>query len=110
MKRRITSVGRRYGSRGGIGAWENFRLIQSAYVPTICYGMEFIGDNKSRNEKLNVNMRDTIRSMFRAPRKIANNILLGEIAIPPIEIQRRYAERRGYHRQIKYQYGKGLPW
>ena len=110
VKRRIASVGRRYGSRGGIRAWENFRLIQSAYVPTISYGIEFIGNNVSRNEKLNINMRDTIRSTFRAPLKIANNILLAEIGIPPIEIQRRYAERRGYYRQIKYQYGKGLPW
>lgn len=111
VRERIASVGRRYGSKGGIGAWECFRLIQGAYIPTVTYGLEFV-DNENGKEihKLQVNVNDTIRSIFRTPIKLANNILLAETGIPPIEIQKRFMERNGYLRQLKYAYGKDLPW
>ena len=42
IRRNISGIGRRYGSDGEIGAWECMRLIQSTYLPTVCYGLEFM--------------------------------------------------------------------
>ena len=41
VRRRIAALVRRFGG-GGIGAWEVFCLIQAAYIPTVCYGLEFV--------------------------------------------------------------------
>jgi len=46
VRNRISAVTRRFGDSGGAGAWEAFRLIQGAYLPTVYYSLEFVGDHK----------------------------------------------------------------
>jgi len=75
VKRSIAGIGRRYGSEGGIGAWECMRLVNSVYMPTVCYGLEFITEETTLTDLLQIMINDTIRSTFRAPIKYANKIL-----------------------------------
>ena len=89
MRRRITAVGRRFGSIGGVGAWEMWRLISAVFIPTIGYGVEWIGDDKKAVGTVQVHTNDCIRSMFRTPLRTANNILLGEAGIPPWHVRLR---------------------
>ena len=67
IRRNISGVGRRYGSEEGIGAWECIRLIQSVYLPTVCYGLEFITGETSLIKRLQITINDTIRSILRTP-------------------------------------------
>ena len=46
VKERIASAGRRYRGRGGIGAWESYRLLQGVYLQTVQYGLGFLGDEE----------------------------------------------------------------
>jgi len=62
VRRRIASIGRRYRSRGGIGAWEYNRQIKSVYLPTVWYGVEFVDDDEKMLKKIEIKINDTIRS------------------------------------------------
>jgi len=110
VRRRIAAVGRRFGSIGGIGAWELWRLIFAVFVPNIGYGVESIGDNKKAVDTLQVHTNDCIRTCFRTPPRTANNILLGETEIPPWHVRLRYFRRKCYLQMISYRYGGDLPW
>ena len=110
MRGRIAAVGRRFGSIRGVGAWELWRLISAVFVPTIGYGMEWIGDDQKVINTIHVHTNDCIRSGFHTPLRTANNILLGETGIPPWHVRLRYFRRRSYLRMISYRYGEGLPW
>ena len=110
VRRNVSNVSRRFGSQGGIGPWECLRMIRGVYLPTVCYGMEFVSKESKRVKKLQIAINDTIRSILRAPLKYANKILYAETGIEPIEMMCRAAERRGYARHVKYEYGKEAPW
>jgi len=110
VRRRIAAIGRRFGSIGGIGAWELWRLISTIFVPTIGYCVEWIGDNKKAVDTLQVHTNDCIRSCFRIPPRTANNILLGETGIPPWHVRLRYFRRKCYLQMLSYRYGGDLPW
>ena len=110
IRRTIASIGRRYGSKGGIGAWEYNRLIKSVYLPTVWYGLEFVADDDKMLKKIQININDTIRSGLRTPIKTANNILLAEAGIVPTHIQARYLRKRCRQRDINKGYGIDYPW
>ena len=110
IRRNISGVGRRFGSEGGIGAWESMRLIQSTYLPTVCYGIEFMTGETSLIKRLQVTINDTIRSILRTPLQYANKILYAETGFEPMEIRCRAKERKRYARHPKYEYGKDYPW
>ena len=61
IRRNISGVGRRYRSNREVGAWECIRMIQSVYLPTVCYGMEFITGETSLIKRLQISINDTIR-------------------------------------------------
>jgi len=109
VRRRITGVGRRYGRRGGLGGWEYTRLLQAAYLPTIWYGLEFV-DNPKLIRMMDVQINDTIRSLFRVLLKSPINVMRSETGIAPTNIQRRWIQRKCYRRSINRQYGKEYPW
>ena len=100
IRRNISGVGRRYGNKGGIGAWECMRLIQSVYLPTVCYGMEFVTGETKLLKELQIAINDTIRSILRTPQQYANKILYAETGIEPLEIRCRAEERKGYARHL----------
>jgi len=110
VKGRIAGLSRRFGSEGGLKTSECLRLIQGAYLLTVCYRLEFVNHDKKLTKMIQTFMNDTIRSTFRAPLKITTNILCAETGIAPIKIMGRLAERRGYARHLKYEYGKECLW
>jgi len=110
VRRRIASIGRRYGLKGGIGSWEYNRLIKSVYLPTVWYGLEFVAGDEKLLKKIQININDTIRSGLRTPIKTANNILLAEARIVPTHIQEMYLRKRCRQRDINKGYGKEYPW
>ena len=110
IRRNISGVGRRFGSEGGIGAWECMRLVQSVYLPTVCNGLEFISDEPKLIKELQISINDTIRLILRTPMKYANKILYAETGIEPLAIKARAEQRKGYARHLKYEYGKEYPW
>ena len=109
VRNRISAVTRRFGDTGGAGAWEAFRLVQGAYLPTVYFGLEFVGDYDRYVKRIQVHVNDTLRHVFRLPFKLANNILLAEFGIPPVHIQSRYLQRRCYARMISYRFGDEFP-
>jgi len=110
VRRRISALGRRFGSDGGLDAWCTYRLFQAAYLPTVYFGLEFVTDLSSYVERIQVYVNDCLRSLFRCPIKLANNILLAEFRTPPVHIQGRYLQRRCYSRMINYRYCGDHPW
>jgi len=104
VRRRISALGRSFGSDGGLDAWYTYRLCQAAYFPTVYYGLEFVTDYVSYVKRIQVHVNDCPRSLFRCPLKLANNIMLAEFGTPPVHIQGRYLHRRCYSRMIKYGY------
>src|SRR5207237_5230972 len=110
VRKRIAALGRRYGSVGGLGAWETYRLVQAAYLPTVYYGLEFVSDYRSYVKQIQIHVNDCLRSVFRAPIKLANNILLAEYGVAPVAIQGRYLQRRCYSWLINYRYCDEHPW
>ena len=93
VRRRISAFGRRFGSDGGLDAWCTYRLFQAAYLPTVYLGLEFVADLSSYVKRIQVHVNDCLRSLFRYPLKLANNILLAEFGTPPIHIQGQYLQR-----------------
>jgi len=110
VRRRISALGRRFGSDGGLDASCTYRLFQAAYLPTVYYGLEFVTDYTSYVKQIQVHVNDCLRSLFRCPMKLANNILLAEFGTPPVHIQGRYLQRRCYSRMINYRYCNNHPW
>jgi len=109
-RRRIASLGRRFGSKGGIGAWETFRLIQAAYLLVVWYGPEFIADDKKLLDRIQIRVNDIIRSVYRTPIKVANSCLLAEASVPPVYIKGRYLQRRCWRRCVSMEHGIEYPW
>ena len=110
VRNRISAVTRRFGDVGGAGAWEAFRLIQGAYLPTVYFGLEFVTDCSQYVGRIQVHVNDTLRHVFRLPFKLANNIILAEFGIPPVHVKGRYLQRRCYARMISYRFGAMFPW
>jgi len=110
VRRRISALGRRFGGTGGIGAWETFRLFQTAYLPTVCYGLEYLTDHGSYVKDIQLHVNDCLRSLFRTPSMLANKILWAEMGVPPIRLRGRYLQRRYHARMINYRYGENHPW
>jgi len=105
VRRRIAGIGRRYGSRGGIGAWEYNPLIKLVYLPTVWYGIEFLASDEMMLKKIQIHINDYIRSGLRTPIKTANNILLVEAGIVPTHIQARYIRRICRQQDVNNGYG-----
>jgi len=110
VRRRISALGRRFGSDGGLDAWCTYRLFQAAYLPTVYFGLEFVTDFSSYVKRIQVHVNDCLRSLFRCPIKLANNILLAEFGTPPVHLQGRYLQRRCFSRMINYWYCDDHPW
>ena len=96
VRNRISAVTRRFSDVGGAGAWEAFRLIQGAYLPTVYFGLEFVPDCGQDVGRIQGHVNHTLRHVFRLPFMLANNIILAEFGIPPVHVQGRYLQRRYY--------------
>jgi len=94
VRRRISALGRRFASDGGLDAWCTYRLFQAAYLPTVYFGLEFVTDYTSYVKRIQVHVNDCLRYLFRCPMKLASNIMLAEFGTPPVHIQGRYLQRR----------------
>jgi len=110
VRRRISTLGRRFGSDGGLDAWCTYRLFQAAYLPTVYFGLEFVTHLSSYVKRIQVHVNDWLRSLIQCPLKLANNILLAEFGTPPVHIQGRYLQRRCYSRMINYRYCDDHRW
>ena len=108
VRRRIGGLSRRYGSEEGLGSWECMRLIQSVYFPMVYSGLEFVARFSKLVQQVEIEVNDTLRSAFRAPR-YANNILWAETGSEPVAIEAKMVQRKGYARYIKWKYGKDYP-
>jgi len=64
VRRRINALGRRFGSHGGIGAWECIRLIKGVFIPTVWYGLELLNGEEKSLKSIQVAINDSIRSIF----------------------------------------------
>jgi len=83
--------------------------LQAVYLPTIWYGLEFVDDPKLI-KMIDVQINDTIRSLFRVPLKSPVNAMRREGGIKPTDIQRKWILRKCYRRSLNRQYGKEYPW
>jgi len=110
VRRRISALGRRYGGVLGIGAWETFRLFQSAYLLTVYYELEFLTSVSLYVKRIQVHINDCLRSIFRTLARLANNILLAECGTPPTHVQGRYLQRRCFVKMINKRYCDDHPW
>jgi len=64
VRNRISTVCRRFGDRAGAGAWEAYRLFQGVYLPTVYYGLEFIGDYPDYMKWIQIHVNDTLCPIF----------------------------------------------
>jgi len=110
VRHRISAITRRFGGAGGIGAWEVMRLVQGAYLPVVEYGLEFVMDDEAAVKRIEVQVRDCLRSLFRMPFKLANNILHSECGVPPTRVRANYYRGRFAQRFLDYGYCSYLPW
>ena len=110
IRRRISALGRRFGSNEGLDAWCTYRFFQAAYLPTVYFGLEFVTDLSSYVKQIQVHVNDCLRSLFRCPIKLATNIMLAEFGTSPVHIQGRYLQRRCYSRMINYRYCDDYSW
>jgi len=110
VRGRIGAIARRFGGVGGIGAWEMMRLVQGAYLPVVEYGLEFVAASSSAVHRIEVHVRDCLRSLFRMPLKLANNILHSECGIPPTGIRAAYYQGRCAQRFLNHGYCANFPW
>jgi len=109
VRRRIAAVGRRFGGGDGLGAWEVWRLVQAVFIPTACYGLEMVVGDAKATKTLQVHVNDCLRSTFRAPARLANNILSAEYAVPPVALRGMELRHRCFVRKESYRYGSHLP-
>jgi len=110
VRGRIGAISRRFGGSGGIGAWEVMRLVQGAFLPVVEYGLEFVAEDPAMVKRIEVHVRDCLRSLFRMPQRLANNILHSECGIPPTSIRADYLRARLAQRFLDYGYCKEFPW
>ena len=83
VRRRIAVLARRFGG-GGIGAWEVFCLIQSAYIRTVCYGLELVTGYTLYVKRTQTHVNDYIRHLYKMWLKLATNIMLADTGIVPV--------------------------
>ena len=76
VRNRISALGMKFGG-DALDAWRTYRLIQAAYLPTVYYGLEFLADHQLYVRRIQVHVNDTLRSLFRMPIHLANNIFVG---------------------------------
>jgi len=110
VRGRIASMGRRFGDDAGMDAFGTWRLFQAVYLPTIHYGLEWVTDYKDMVSSIQIHSNDALRSLFRMPIRLANNILMSEFSTPPTHIQGRYLQQRCHARMINYRYASQHPW
>jgi len=110
VRGRISALARRFGGMEGIGAWEVMRLVQGAYLPVVEYGLEFVSMDDTAVPRIGIHVRDCLRSLFRMPLRLANNILHAECGIPPVEIRAHYYRSRLAQRFLNYHYCANIPW
>lgn len=103
-------MARRFGSNGGIGAWEVMRLVQGAFLLVVEFGLEFVASDDKAMHRLSVHVQDCLRSLFRMPFKLANNILLCETGIPPTFIRAGYIKARCAQWFLNHSYCSSFPW
>ena len=75
VRGRIGALAQRFGSEGGIRAWEIMRLMQGAYLPVVEYGFEFVACDHTAIKRIDVHIRDCLHSLFRMEVCLANNML-----------------------------------
>jgi len=110
VRTRIGALARRFGGFGGLGSWEVMRLVQGAYLPVVEYGLEFVASDKDALHRIEVHVRDCLKSLFRLPLRLANNILHSECGIPPSRIRANYIWHRFAQRFLNYGYCALFPW
>jgi len=110
IRRRISALGRRFGSDGELDAWSTYRLFQAAYLATVYFGLEFVTDYVSYVKRIQVHVNHCLRSLFRCSMKLANKSLRAEFGTPPGYIQGRYLQRRCYSCMINYRYCDNHRW
>jgi len=76
----------------------------------VYYGLEFLTGFSPYVNRIQVHVNDCLRSIFRTPARLANNILLAECGTPPTRIQGQYLQRRCFARMIKKRYCDDHPW
>ena len=91
---RIAALGRQFEGTGGLGTWETLQLIRSLYLPTIYFGLEFLTGHWPCVKRIQVHLNDCLCSLFRAPSKIANTILLVECGFPLTHLYGEYIRRQ----------------
>lgn len=87
-----------------------FRLIQAAYIPTVCYGLEFVTGYSPYVKRIQIHVNDCIRHLYRMLLRLATNVMLADTGITPVHIQGAYLQKRCYARMINYGYGRDMPW
>ncbi|RPA98027.1 hypothetical protein L873DRAFT_1915427 [Choiromyces venosus 120613-1] len=110
VRNRISAISRRFGSFGGSGVWEMFRLFQGAYLPTVYYGLEWLTNYKDYVARIQVHVNNTLRHLFRMPIKLANNILLAKMGTPPVCLQGHYLQRCCFVQMMVYRFCDDFPW
>lgn len=86
------------------------KLVQSVYLPTVCYRLEFIASELKMVKELQISVNNTIRSILIATMKYANKILYTETGIELTETRSCAEERKEYARHLNYEYGIEHPW
>ncbi|KAG0136020.1 hypothetical protein HOY82DRAFT_600244 [Tuber indicum] len=79
-------------------------------MPTGYYGLELVTDYPDYIRKIQVQVNDTIRHLFRMPSRLALKAMLAELGVCPVAIQGRYLQRRRYARMISLGYCVDFPW
>jgi len=110
VRNRISAVTRRYGDSDGAGAWEALCLFRGAYLPTVYYGLEFVGNYPDYVARIQVHVNDTLRHIFRLPNRLAINIMLAEFGTTPVHLQAKYLQRRCYARMLTLRLCHDYPW
>jgi len=110
VRKRIGAFGRRFGSRGGIGAYECWWLIQEGFLATVYYELKMLDGGDKALNCIQVGINDTIRSLFRMPLKTATKCILSEFGCVPVNIEHRYQKRVALRRALRYHYGEEYPW
>jgi len=54
VRGRISTISRRFGGAGGLGAWEVMRLVQVAFLLFVEYGLEFVAEDTGAMHRLDV--------------------------------------------------------
>ena len=74
------------------------------------YGLEFLTGYAQYVKRIQVHINDCLRSLFRTPPRLANNILLAECGVAPVHITGGYLRQRCFSRMINRRYCDDHPW